>query len=61
MAGSDEDGVGDMVWRIGDDQAQVGYSVAGRSRSRVTSCAIRIIHVEEKRSAGFPVWPQNWW
>jgi hypothetical protein len=55
MAGSDEDGVGHMVWRIGDDQAQVGYSVAGRSGSRVTSCAIRIIHVEEKRSAGFPV------
>jgi hypothetical protein len=55
MAGSDEDGVGDMVWRIGDDQAQVGYSVAGRSGSRVTSCAIRIVHMEEKRSAGFPV------
>jgi hypothetical protein len=27
----------------------------------VTSCVIRIVHVEETRSAGFPVWPQNRW
>jgi hypothetical protein len=43
------------VQRIGDDQAQVGYSVVGRSGGRVTPCAIRIIHVEETRSTGFPV------
>jgi hypothetical protein len=31
IVGSDEDhaGVGDLVWRTGDGQAQVGYSVAG--------------------------------
>jgi hypothetical protein len=45
--------VGDMVQRIGDDQAQVGYSVAGRSGGRVTPCAIHIIHMMETRSAGF--------
>jgi hypothetical protein len=50
-----EVGVGDLVQRIGDDQAQVGYSVVGRSGGRVTPCAIRIIHVEETRSTGFPV------
>jgi hypothetical protein len=48
-------GVGDLVCRIGDDQAQVRYSVAGRSGGQVTSCVIRIIHVEETRSTGFPV------
>jgi hypothetical protein len=30
-------GVGDLVQRIRDDEAQVGYSVAGRSGGRVTS------------------------
>ena len=34
--------------------------MAGRSGSRM-SCAIRIVHVEETRSAGFPVWSQNRW
>jgi DNA-binding transcriptional regulator of glucitol operon len=48
-------GVGDLVWRIGDDQAQVGYLVAGRSGGRMTPYAIRIIHVEETRSVGFPI------
>jgi hypothetical protein len=48
-------GVGDLVRRIRDDQAQVMYSVAGRSGGRVMSCVIHIIHVEETRSAGFPV------
>jgi hypothetical protein len=48
-----EAGVGNLVWRIGDDQAQVGYSVAGRSGGRVTSCAIRIVHVDEMISVGF--------
>jgi hypothetical protein len=50
-----EVGVGDLVWRIGDDQTQVGYSMAGRSGGWVTPCMIRIIHMEETRSAGFPV------
>jgi hypothetical protein len=48
--------VGDLVRRIGDDQAQVEYLVAEGSGGRVTPCAIRIVHVEETRSAGFPVW-----
>jgi hypothetical protein len=48
-----EAGVGDLVWRIGNDQAQVRYSVAGWSRGRVTSYAIHIIHVEQTRSACF--------
>jgi hypothetical protein len=38
--------------------AQVGYSVAGRSRGRVTPCAIYTMHVKT-RSAGFLVEPQN--
>jgi hypothetical protein len=38
--------------------AQVGYSVAGRSRGRVTSCAVCTGH-EETRSTGFLVEPQN--
>jgi hypothetical protein len=50
-----EAGVGDLVRRIGDDQTQVGYSVARRSGGRVTLYVIRIIHVEEMRSAGFLV------
>jgi hypothetical protein len=50
-----EAGVGDLVQRIRDDQAQVGYSVTGRSGGWVMPCAIHIIHVEEMRCAGFPV------
>jgi hypothetical protein len=38
--------------------AQVGYSVAGRSRGRIAPCAVCIWHVET-RSAGFLVGPQN--
>jgi hypothetical protein len=38
--------------------AQVGYSVAGRSRGRMASCAVCTWHVET-RSAGFLVEPQN--
>jgi hypothetical protein len=48
-----EAGVGNLVRRIGDDQAQVGYSMDRPSGGRVTSCAIRIVHVKEMRSAGF--------
>jgi hypothetical protein len=50
-----EAGVGDLVQRIEDDQAQVGYSMTGRSEGRVTSCKICIVHMEEMRSAGFLV------
>jgi hypothetical protein len=38
--------------------AQVGYSVVGRSRGRVTPCAVCTWHVET-RSANFLVEPQN--
>jgi hypothetical protein len=38
--------------------SQVGYSVTGRSRGRVASCAVCIVHVET-RSASFLVEPQN--
>jgi hypothetical protein len=38
--------------------AQVGYSVAGRSRGRVAPCVVCTWHVET-RSAGFLVEPQN--
>jgi hypothetical protein len=33
-------GVGDLVQRTRDGEARVGYSVAGRSRGRVTLCAL---------------------
>jgi hypothetical protein len=38
--------------------AQVGYSVAGKSRGRVAPCAVCTWHVET-RSVGFLVEPQN--
>jgi hypothetical protein len=38
--------------------AQVGYSVARRSRGRVALCAVCIVHVET-RSVGILVEPQN--
>jgi hypothetical protein len=38
--------------------AQVGYSMAGRSRGRVAPCAVCTGHVET-RSASFLVEPQN--
>jgi hypothetical protein len=38
--------------------AQVGYTVAGRSRGQVAPCAICTWHVET-RSASFLVKPQN--
>jgi hypothetical protein len=50
-----EIGVRDLVQMIGDDQVQVGYSVAGRSGGRMTSYVIHMIHVEETRSVCFPV------
>jgi hypothetical protein len=51
-------GVGDLVRRTGDGQAQVGYSVAGQSRGRVTLCVVCTVH-EETRSVSFLVEPQN--
>jgi hypothetical protein len=38
--------------------AQVGYSVAGRSRGAVVQCAVSTVHVET-RSVSFLVEPQN--
>jgi hypothetical protein len=38
--------------------AQVGYSVAERSKGRVAPCAVCTVHVE-MRSDGFLVEPQN--
>jgi hypothetical protein len=40
------------VQRIGDGKAQLGYSVAGRSKGRVTSCAVCTVH-KETRNANF--------
>jgi hypothetical protein len=53
-----EAGVGDLVQRIRDGQTQVGYSMAGQSRGRVTLCAVCTVH-KETRSAGFLVQPQK--
>jgi hypothetical protein len=47
--------VGDLVRRIGGDQAQIGYSMVAQSGGQVTPCAIRIIHKVETRSVGFPI------
>jgi hypothetical protein len=46
------------VQRTGDGQTQVEYSVVGRSRGRVTSCAFYTVH-KEMSSTGFLVEPQN--
>jgi hypothetical protein len=51
-------GLGDLVQRTGDGQAQVGYSLAGRSRGQVTLCMVCNVH-KEMSSVGFLVWPQN--
>jgi hypothetical protein len=53
-----EAGVGDLVQRTEDGQAQIGYSVAERSRGRVTLCVVCAVH-KETRSVSFLVWPQN--
>jgi hypothetical protein len=37
---------------------QVGYSVAGRSRGRMTPCAVCTVHME-MRCTSFLVEPQN--
>jgi hypothetical protein len=51
-------GVGDLMQRTEDGHAQVGYSLVGRSRGRVTLCAVCTVH-KEMRSASFLVWLQN--
>jgi hypothetical protein len=51
-------GVGDLVLWTEDGQAQVGCSVAGRSRGWVMLCAVCTLY-KETRSVGFLVWPQN--
>jgi hypothetical protein len=51
-------GVGDLVQRTGDGQAQVGYSVAGRSGGQVTLCVVYNMR-KEMRSMSFLVQPQN--
>jgi hypothetical protein len=51
-----EAGVGDLVQRTRDGQAQVGNLVAGRSTSRVMLCAVCTVHKETK-STNFLVQP----
>jgi hypothetical protein len=51
-------GVGDLVQRTGDDQAQIRYSVARRSRGRLTLYAVYTVH-KETRSTSFLVESQN--
>jgi hypothetical protein len=51
-------GVGDLMLRTVDGQAQVGYSMPGRSRGRMTPCVIYIMHME-MRCASFLVESQN--
>jgi hypothetical protein len=51
-------GVGDLVQKTKDGQAQVGYSVAGRLKGRVTSCVVCTVHAETT-STSFLVEPQN--
>jgi hypothetical protein len=53
-----EAGVGDLVQRTRDGQAQVRYSVVGRSRGQMMLCAVYTVH-KEMRSMGFLVQPQN--
>jgi hypothetical protein len=47
-----EAGVGDLVQRTEDDQAQIGYSVVGQSRCWVMLCVVCTVH-KETRSACF--------
>jgi hypothetical protein len=47
-----------MVQRIGDGQARVVYSVAGRSEGRMMLCVVCTVH-EKMMSASFLIEPQN--
>jgi hypothetical protein len=51
-------GVRDLVQMIGDDQAQVGYSVPEWLGGRVTLCVVCTVR-KETMSACFLIWPQN--
>jgi hypothetical protein len=51
-------GVGDLVQMTRDSQAQIGYSVVGRSGGRVMLCVVCTVHMET-RSEDFLVEPQN--
>jgi hypothetical protein len=51
-------GVGDLVQRTRDGQAQVRYSIVGRSGGQVMSCAVCTMH-KETNSMGFLIEPQN--
>jgi hypothetical protein len=51
-------GVGDLVQRTGDSQAQIGYSVAGRSRCQVMMCKVCTMH-KKMRSVSFLIWLEN--
>jgi hypothetical protein len=42
-------GIGDLVWRIGGDQTQVGYSMAIRSGCQVMPCTMCMVHAEESK------------
>jgi hypothetical protein len=47
-----ETGVGDLMQRTRDGQAQVGYTVTGQSRGQVTLCVVCTVH-KETRSTSF--------
>jgi hypothetical protein len=49
-------GVGDLVQRTGDSQAQVRYSVARRSKGQVTPYVVYTVNME-MRIVGFLVEP----
>jgi hypothetical protein len=51
-------GVGDLVQRTGDGQAQVGYSVVEQSGGRVMPCAVCSVHKETRNTCSL-VEPQN--
>jgi hypothetical protein len=53
-----EAGTEDLVQRINNGQAQVGYLVVERSRGRVMLCVVYTMH-KETSSTGFLVWTQN--
>jgi hypothetical protein len=50
--------VEDLMQRTEDGQPQVGYSVAERSRGRLTLCTVCTVHMEME-SVSFLVAPQN--
>jgi hypothetical protein len=51
-------GIGDLMQRTEDGQAQVGYSVTERSGGRMTPCVVCTMH-KETSSTSFLVEPQN--